>query len=156
MRQSRGQSDKCEGLTLLLSYRRTKMKRQLTMLDVFTHNAQLTKSGGRVMKRPCHDTTHGTNDPHPELTEGPEDCISYPDDSSQLIDETIDLDRWHGQPEQVLEQEVSICRGSDEEFKVEESDTAVSTAESSATFSSSQATQSTASSEVSGSDVLML
>ena len=56
------QSDKREGLTLLLSYRRTKMKRQLTMLDVFTHNAQSTKSGGRVMKRPCHDTTHGTND----------------------------------------------------------------------------------------------
>ena len=140
-----------EGLTLLLSYRRTKMKRQLTMLDVFTHNAQSTKPGGRVMKRPCHDTTHGTNDPHPELTEGPEDCISDPDDSSQLIDETIDLDRWYGQPEQVLEQEVSICRSSDEEFDAEESDTAVSTAESSATFSSSQATQSTASSEASGS-----
>ena len=93
MRQSRCQSDKREGLTLLLSYHRTKMKRQLTMLDVFTHNAQSTKSGGCVMKRPCHDTTHGTNDPHPELTEGPEDCISNPDDSSQLIDETINLDR---------------------------------------------------------------
>ena len=63
------------------------------MLDVFTHNAQLTMPGGHVMKRPCHYTMHGSNDLHLELTEEPKDCISDPDDSRQLIDDTFNLDR---------------------------------------------------------------
>ena len=56
---------------------------------------------------------------YPELAEWSKDRIYDPDDLSQLINETSDLDRQH---DQVQEEEVSIC--SDEEL-----DTEVSTAE---------------------------